>query len=96
MVLVRTWAELGLDRTLGLGRVRKVALVGSSNPLPEAAFTVLAAEGSEVGLAVALRSNSPSNTKARVRTPNSVTPKRVLRVDLSTLTNVVANNIGNK
>ena len=89
--------ESALDRTSALDKgVPKVALVGSSNPPLEAAFMVLGAEGSEVGLGTALRCNSPNNTKARVRTPNSATPKRDLRVVLSTLTNVAANNTGNK
>ena len=89
--------ELALDRTSALDKgVLKVALVGSSNPPLEAAFMVLVAEGSEVGPAMALRYNSPSNTKARVRTPNLATPKRDPRVVHSTLTNVAANNTGSK
>ena len=88
--------ELVLDRVSGLDKpVLKVALVGSSNPLPEVAFTVPAAEGLEVGLVMVLRSSSPNNTKVRVRTHNLATPKRVLRAVLSTLTNV-ANNTGSK
>lgn len=55
---------------------------------------VLEVEGSG-GLVMVLRFNSPNNnTKVRPRTPNLATPKRVLRVVLSTLTNVA--NIGNK
>ena len=90
--------ELALDRTLGLDKAApKVALVESSNPLPEAAFTVLEVEGSEVGPAMALRSSSPNSTKVRVRTLNSATPKRAPRAVLSTLTNnVAANNTGSK
>jgi len=88
--------EWALDRTSGLDKaVPKVALVECSNPLPEVAFTVPVVEGSEVGLATVLRSNSPNNIKLRARTPNSATPKRVLRGVLSTLTNV-ANNTGSK
>ena len=49
MVLVKTWAELELDKTSGLGKVLKVASAESSNPIPEVAFTALAAEGSVVG-----------------------------------------------
>jgi hypothetical protein len=85
-----------LDRTLGLDKaVTKVALVEFSSPLPELAFMVLAAEGLGVGLEMVLRSNSPNNTKPRVKTPNSVTPRQVLRPVLSTLTNV-ANSTGSK
>ena len=89
--------ELAPDRTLGLGKgVPKVALVEPSNPPPEAAFMVLAAEDLEVGPAMVLRYNSLNNTKARVRTPNSGIPKRDLRAVLSTLTNVAANNTGSE
>ena len=85
-----------LDRILGLDKaIIKVALVESSNPLPELASTVPAAEGLGVGLEMVLRSNSPNNTKLRVRTPNSATPRQVLRPVLSTLTNV-ANSTGSK
>ena len=94
-VLARIWAELAPDKTLGLDKaVLKVALVECSNPPPEAPFMALVAEGSE-GPAMALRFNSHNNTKVRLRTTNSVTLKRVLKVVLSTLTNVAA-HIGDK
>ena len=89
--------ELALDRTSALDKgVPKVALVGSNNPPPEAVFMVLAAEGSEVGPAMVLRYNNLNNTKPRVRTPNSATPKRDPRAVLSTLTNVAVNNTGSE
>jgi len=88
---------LALDRTSALDKgAPKVGLVGSSNPPLEVAFMALAVEGSEVGLAMVLRCNSLNNTKARVRTPNSATPKRVLRAVLFTLTNVAANSTGSE
>ena len=88
--------ESALGRASGLDRlVPKVASVESSNPLPEAGFTAPVAEGSEVGLATVLRSNSPNNIKVRVRTPNLATPKLVRKAVLSTLTNA-ANSIGSK
>ena len=97
VVLVRIWVELVLDRTSALDKgVPKVALVGYNNPPLGVAFMVLAAEGSEVVLGMVLRYSSPNNIKVRVRTPNSATPKRVLRVVLSILTNVVANNTGSE
>jgi hypothetical protein len=97
VVRVRTWVELALDRTSVLDKgVPKVALVGSSNLTLEAPFMVLAAEGSELGPVMVLRHNSLNNTKARVRTPNSATPKQDLRAVLSTLTNVAANNTGSE
>lgn len=88
--------ESVLDRTSGLDKAApKVALVEFSNPLPVAAFTVLAAEGSEAGRVMALKSSSPNSTKVRARTPNLVTPKQALRAILSTLTHV-ASNTGSK
>jgi len=86
---------LVLDRTSELDKAPKVALAESSNPIPEGAFMVLAVGGSELEPATVPKSNSPNNTRVRVKTPNSGTPKRVLRAVPSTLTNVV-NNIGNK
>lgn len=85
-----------LGRISGLDKaVPRVALAESSSPLLEAAFTVLAVEGSGVGLAMVLRFNNPSNTKLRARTLSSATPKQALRAVPSTLTNV-ANSTGSK
>jgi len=81
---------------LELGKVPKVALVESNNPIPEAAFMALAAEDLEVELATDLKFNRLNSTKLRVKTPSSATPKRVLKAVLSTLTNNAVSNIGSK
>lgn len=92
--LARISAGSAADKTLGSDRAApQVASVESNNPPPEAASMVRG--GGSVGQAMVPKFSSPNNIKVRPRTPNLVTPKRVLRAALSTLINV-ANNIGNK
>ena len=93
--LEKIWEEPAQVKTSGLDKAAlQVALVESSNLLQETPSMVLAGEGLE-GPAMALRLNSPNNIKVRPRIPNSVTLKRVPKVVLSTLTNVLV-SIGNK